>query len=67
VHIACLYSSILIHGAAPDDVLMDIIITIPKGKNANGNNYDNYCGISLSSVFGRVLDNIDNIVLKFVR
>jgi hypothetical protein len=32
-------------------------IPIPEGKNANVSSSDNYCSITLGSVFGRMFDN----------
>jgi hypothetical protein len=42
----------------PDDFLMGTLIPIPKGNNVNVTASENYRGITLSSVFGRILDSI---------
>lgn len=58
LHLSQLLSCITLHGAAPDDLLKCTTIPIPKGHNPNLSYSDNYRGITLSSVFGRVLDLI---------
>jgi hypothetical protein len=58
VHIVCLFSSISIYGAVPDDFLRGTIIPISKSKNSKVNNSYIYRGITFSSVFGRILDGI---------
>jgi hypothetical protein len=58
VHVARLLNSIFIHGSVPDDFVVGTTIPIPKNKNVNVTRSDNYRGITLSSVFGRILDNI---------
>jgi hypothetical protein len=49
VHVACLLSSVLIHGSVPEDFLKGT--TIPLWKSKNVTNSDNYRGITLSSVW----------------
>ena len=46
------------HGSVPDDLLQCTTIPIPKGPNANRSSADNYRGITLGSVFGRIIDLI---------
>ena len=46
------------HGAAPDSFRTCIIVPIPKGHNSNMSDSANFHGIALSSVFGKVFDNI---------
>ena len=58
VHVACLLNCIFIHGSVPDDFVVGTTIPIPKNKNVNVTRSENYRGITLSSVFGRILDNI---------
>ena len=41
-----------------DEFLLSTTVPIPKGRNANLTNSENYRGITLSSVFGRLLDLI---------
>jgi hypothetical protein len=58
VHVARLLNSIFIHGSIPDDFVVGTTIPIPNNKNVNVTRSDNYRGITLSSVIGRILDNI---------
>jgi hypothetical protein len=58
VHIAFLFSAIISHGCVPRDFSTSTIIPIPKKRNVNSTDSDNYRGISLSSVFGKIFDNI---------
>jgi hypothetical protein len=53
----------VIHGSAPKEFGMSTIIPIPKKRNANAADSNNFRGISLSSVFCKVFDNI--ILEKF--
>ena len=56
VHIGLLFSSLVVHGHAPGDMLTSTVIPIPKGKNCNATDSSNYRGISLSSIFGKLFD-----------
>ena len=58
VHIAFLFSAIISHGCVPRDFSTSTIIPIPKKRNVNATDSENYRGISLSSVFGKIFDNI---------
>jgi len=58
VHIAFLLTCIVVHGSVPKDFLTSSIIPIPKTRGGNANVSDNFRGIALSSVFGKILDNI---------
>jgi hypothetical protein len=58
VHVACLLNCIFIRGSVPDDFVVGTTIPILKNKNVNVARSENYRGITLSSVFGRILDNI---------
>ena len=58
VHTACLFSGLLVHGSAIDDFLCSTTVPIPKGRNVNLTVSENYRGITLSSVFGRIFDLI---------
>ena len=42
----------------PDDFVSSTTVPIPKGCNVNLTVSDNYRGITLSSIFGKVLDLI---------
>ena len=57
-HVALLFSGLLIHGFVPEMMLCSTVIPIPKGKQCNITNSDNYRGIALSSIFGKVFDLI---------
>jgi len=46
-HISLLFSAMLIHGVALDDMCSSTIIPIPKGKHANVTDSSNYRGIAL--------------------
>ena len=58
IHTAYLFSGILTHGSVIDDFLLGTTVPIPKGRNVNLTDSDNYRGITLSSVFGRIFDLI---------
>jgi hypothetical protein len=57
VHVACLLNGIF-HGSVPDDFVVGTTILIPKNKNVDVTRSDNYRGITLSSVIGRISDDI---------
>jgi Reverse transcriptase (RNA-dependent DNA polymerase)/Endonuclease/Exonuclease/phosphatase family len=58
IHTACLFSGLLTHGCVIDDFLLSTTVPIPKGRNVNLTDSENYRGITLSSVFGRIFDLI---------
>jgi len=49
-------SGLLAHRSVIDDFLLSTTVTIPKGKNVNLTDSENYRGITLSSVFGHIFD-----------
>jgi len=57
-HIAFLLNAILVHGSLPDNFLYSTIVPIPKGRNVNVADSANFRGIAVSSVFGKLFDNI---------
>lgn len=57
-HVAMLFSSIIVHGAVPDSFLRSSIVPIPKGKHGAGADSTKYRGITLSSIFVKIFDNI---------
>jgi hypothetical protein len=57
-HIALLFSSIVVHGDIPDSFLRSSIIPIPKGKRGTSSASTNFRGITLSSIYGKIFDNI---------
>jgi len=58
VHIAWLFNAIIVHGTLPDSFLLSTIVPIPKGRNANVSDSSNFRGIALSSMYGKLIDNI---------
>ena len=58
IHVAFLFSSTVIHGVVADSLLKNTIVSIPKGRNVNLSDSANFRGIALSSVYGKILDNI---------
>jgi len=56
MHISLLFSGLLVHGCVPECMLTSTVIPIPKGKQANRTDSNNYRGIALSSVFGKLFD-----------
>ena len=63
VHIALLFSGIISHGFVPSNLLYSTIIPIPKKSGLNATHSDNYRGIALSSIFGKIFDNV--ILVKY--
>jgi hypothetical protein len=55
---AALFAGMLVHGTVPDDLRHCTTIPITKGGKCNATNSENYRGITLSSVFGRILDQM---------
>ena len=57
-YITCLFNSMLRHGISPDKFLVSILIPIPKGHRVDTGNSSNYRAVALSSIYGKILDNI---------
>ena len=57
-YITCLFNSMLRHGISPDEFLESILIPIPKGHRVDPGNSSNYRAVALSSIYGKILDNI---------
>jgi len=57
-HIALLLNSIIMHGTLPENFVHSTIVPIPKGRNVNAADSANFRGIALSSVYGKLFDNI---------
>jgi hypothetical protein len=68
VHIALLFSGLLIHGTVPKDFLASTIIPIPKRNNTNLADASNYRGITLGFIYCRIFDLIilDRYIDSFV-
>jgi len=62
-YVAFLFSCMVSHGSAPKDFSASTIVSIPKKANGNISDSNIYRGIALSSVFGKVFDNV--ILCKF--
>ena len=58
IHLALLFSAIIVHGTVPDSFLYSTIVPIPKGKHGNASDSSNFRGITLSSMYGKLFDNI---------
>lgn len=58
IHIACLFSTFSVHGAVPTNFHSSVILPIPKSRNASAADSNNYRGIALSSLLGKILDYI---------
>jgi len=57
-HIAFLFTSFVVHGPVSDGFPLSMITPILKGHNANMSDSTNFRGIALSSLFGKLFDNI---------
>ena len=58
VYMSLLFQAMLTHGVIPDSLLLGTIIPIPKNNRKSLNDSSNYRGITLSSIMGKILDNI---------
>jgi len=58
IHLSMFFSAMIVHGIVFEDLLISSVIPIPKGKNINTANSENYRGIALSSILGKCLDRI---------
>ena len=56
VMLALLFTSMLTHGFTPNEFLLSTIISIPKSSRKSLNSSDNYRGIALNSVIGKLFD-----------
>ena len=54
--LSLLMSSMLCHGHAPDHLLVTTIIPIVKDKRKSNHDSNNYRGIALSSILGKLID-----------
>ena len=62
-HITNLFNIMISHGFTPIDFRLSTLVPIPKNKRKSVNVSDNYRAIALSSILGKVLDNL--ILLKY--
>jgi len=51
-------TAIVVHGTVPDSFLYSSIVPIPKGKHGNVSDSSNFRGITRSSIYGKLFDNI---------
>ena len=56
LYIALLFSGMLRHGFTPEGFRISTVIPIPKNKKKSLNNSENYRGIALSSILGKLFD-----------
>ena len=56
IYLAILFTAMLRHGVCPEDMLLGTLSPIPKGKRGVTTNSDNFRGITLSSICGKVMD-----------
>ena len=57
-HISNLFSMLLSHGFTPEDMIWAVITSIPKNVKESVACSENYRGIALNSIFGKVFDLI---------
>lgn len=57
-YLSLLFTAMLRHGTSPDGMLLGTMIPLPKGKWANLTSTENFRAITLSSIFGKLLDFI---------
>lgn len=58
VHIALLFTSLIVHGFIPDLFRRSSVRPIPKNFSQNLTDSSNYRGIAITSIFGKLLDHI---------
>ena len=57
-HLAILFTAMLRHGVSPEGMLIGTMVPLPKGKWNELNNSKNFRAITISSLFGKLLDRI---------
>ena len=62
-YLSILFNSMLCHGHSPDGIVLSTITSIPKCKRKSINDSENYRGIALSSILGKIFDWI--ILVKY--
>ena len=58
IYLSILFHTMLSHGCVPGDFLISTLVPIPKNKRKSLNNSENYRAIALSSILGKLFDNI---------
>ena len=56
IYLSFLFNVMLTHGSSPEKLLNTVVIQIPKDKRKSQSKSENYRGIALSSIIGKVLD-----------
>ena len=57
-HLSILFSVMLRHGCSPDGMLVGTMVPLPKGRWNDYSNSKNYRALTISSLLGKILDNI---------
>ena len=57
-YISMLFSMMLTHGVAPQGLLLSTLVSIPKNKRDNKCDSNNYRQIAISSLLGKIFNNI---------
>ena len=58
IYLSLIFNSLVSHGVVSNNMLIGTIIPLPKNKRESLNKSSNYRAITLSSIFGKILDNI---------
>jgi len=58
IKISFIFTAIIYHGSVPKDFVTSTVIPIPKMSNCDMADSENFRGISLSSLFGHIFDNV---------
>ena len=56
--ISILFTSMLIHGVSPGDLLLSTLVPIPKNNRVNKCSSNNYRQIAISIILGKIFDII---------
>jgi hypothetical protein len=57
-HMSFLFSAIFCHGSFPTDFTVSTVIPLPKKRNGFKSDSDNFRGIALGSMYGKIIDNV---------
>jgi len=58
IQISFLFTAIISHGSVPRDFVTSTVIPIPKKRNCDMSDSENFRGVSLSFLFGKIFDNV---------
>ena len=56
VSLMIMFNGMLVHGFSPSEFLKAVVIPIPKNKKKSLNNSENYRGIALGNITGKLMD-----------